>query len=99
MVTLFQCVSGGRDWVEIYIVLLHTGVGNALVFVSFILFFTIAVWNIVTSLFIEKTLAIARSDTETIMMEKRRTDLKDSRELLDLLRRLDKDGSHSISLE
>merc|ERR1712224_1057126 len=56
MITLFQCVSGGENWALPYKTVATTSTINAGVFIFFIFFFLIAVWNIVTAIFIERAM-------------------------------------------
>merc|ERR1719305_2256391 len=82
--TLFQCVAGGNDWVEAFEVVRATGADNGAVFLFFILFFVIAVWNIVTSIFIERTMEYAQPDMEGLLLIKRRKDIEDAKQLMKL---------------
>eukprot|EP00929_Paragymnodinium_shiwhaense_P059629 TRINITY_DN29855_c0_g1_i2.p1 TRINITY_DN29855_c0_g1~~TRINITY_DN29855_c0_g1_i2.p1 ORF type:complete len:630 (-),score=101.30 TRINITY_DN29855_c0_g1_i2:127-2016(-) len=97
MVTLFQCVSGGENWSGPYNMIRQTGQLNASVFLFFIFFFLVAVWNIVTSLFIERTMECAKPDLEDLMLQKRRKDQDDAKKLVALCDMIDDDGSRSIS--
>eukprot|EP00929_Paragymnodinium_shiwhaense_P112429 TRINITY_DN8068_c0_g1_i1.p1 TRINITY_DN8068_c0_g1~~TRINITY_DN8068_c0_g1_i1.p1 ORF type:complete len:728 (+),score=150.25 TRINITY_DN8068_c0_g1_i1:83-2266(+) len=99
IITLFQCVSGGRDWEEVYATVGATGGVNSAVFLFFVFFFVIAVWNIVTSIFIERTMDLAQPDIEGAMMIKRQRDSDDAKELLQLCELVDRDGSKTISCE
>merc|ERR1711862_439689 len=93
--TLFACVSGGDDWYYYYKLLSKSYVmGNGFIF--FIFFFVIAVWNIVTSLFIERTMELARPDAETSLLSKQRQDLKDAKELIAICTA---GGKRTITLE
>lgn len=97
MITLFMCVSGGTDWIEPYNLVRRTGELNGCVFLFFIFFFVIAVWNIVTSIFIERTMELAKPDVDGLMLLKRRRDIDDARELMKLCTMVDKDMSGTIS--
>jgi len=90
-------VSGGIDWTEPYEIVQRTGDFNGSVFLFFIFFFVIAVWNIVTSIFIERTMELSKPDLEGLMLLKRRHDIEDAKQLSKLCTMVDKDGSRSIS--
>eukprot|EP00929_Paragymnodinium_shiwhaense_P012406 TRINITY_DN11957_c0_g1_i1.p1 TRINITY_DN11957_c0_g1~~TRINITY_DN11957_c0_g1_i1.p1 ORF type:complete len:720 (-),score=130.69 TRINITY_DN11957_c0_g1_i1:314-2356(-) len=97
-VTLFQCVSGGTDWENAYSVIKATGSDNVAIFLFFVLFFVIAVWNIVTSIFIERTMEYAKPDIEGLMLIKRRKDIEDAKHLMKLVQMFTENGSRTISL-
>merc|ERR1712205_291438 len=59
IVVLFQCVAGGADWNIVFeTVEIGGGPFHASVFLFFIFFFVVAVWNIITSLFMERTMKL-----------------------------------------
>merc|ERR1712107_930659 len=99
MVTLLQCVTGGRDWNEAYNTVNATGGFNGFIFLMFILFFEISVWSIVTGIFVERTMDIARMDLDGALLMKRQRDLEQARELRAILEVVDLDRSKSISIE
>jgi len=69
MLSLFEACSGGQDWGEYYRSIAVTGWANAGVFLFFIAFFFLAVFNIVTSVFVEKVIALAQPDIEDRLAE------------------------------
>jgi len=97
MLLLLQSVTGGLDWFEIYDIILLSGGPRAAVYVFYILFFVVAIWNIITSVFVEKVLKLAQPDMDTLMLEQRRKDEADAKELRELFRKLDVDCSGTIS--
>lgn len=97
MLLLLQSVTGGLDWFEIYDIILLSGGLRAAVYVFYILFFVVAIWNIITSVFVEKVLKLAQPDMDTLMLEQRRKDEADAKELRELFRKLDVDCSGTIS--
>merc|ERR1712216_894641 len=48
--TLYQCVSSGVDWGDVYQVVSQAGRVASVQFMLFMVFFTFAVWNILTKL-------------------------------------------------
>jgi hypothetical protein len=97
MLLLLQSVTGGLDWEELYDIILLSGGIRAAVYVFYILFFVVAIWNIITSVFVEKVLKLAQPDMDTLMMEQRRKDDEDAKVLRELFRKLDVDCSGTIS--
>merc|ERR1719512_102679 len=59
MMTLFMSATGGIGWGDVYDIVMQTGVDNAVLFVSYILFFLLAFFNIVTSIFVNRALQVA----------------------------------------
>lgn len=102
MITLLQSTTAGLDWRDSYHPLTSTGTVLPAIYVFFILLFTVSVWNIVTSVFIEKAMKIAKPDLDTIAVEQTVQDQHDTRHLMELLagRALgDDDKVASMSLE
>jgi len=99
MFSLFQATTGGDDWGKMYHLLTYTGPANPIIFLLYILFFIIAAWNIVTSLFIEKALALAQPDLDSQVLEKRRKDIADAKDLMGLMKAMDDSNSGTISLD
>eukprot|EP00929_Paragymnodinium_shiwhaense_P011876 TRINITY_DN11824_c0_g2_i1.p1 TRINITY_DN11824_c0_g2~~TRINITY_DN11824_c0_g2_i1.p1 ORF type:complete len:488 (-),score=64.42 TRINITY_DN11824_c0_g2_i1:632-2095(-) len=75
MLTLSKAISGGADWADIFDVVMKTGYLNAFVFLSMIIFFVVAVWNIITSIFFENTIKAAAVDRDEEVLARRRCDI------------------------
>eukprot|EP00929_Paragymnodinium_shiwhaense_P056617 TRINITY_DN28339_c0_g2_i1.p1 TRINITY_DN28339_c0_g2~~TRINITY_DN28339_c0_g2_i1.p1 ORF type:complete len:843 (+),score=154.21 TRINITY_DN28339_c0_g2_i1:224-2530(+) len=99
MLTLLEIACGFGDWRRVYLILAQTGKINAGLFVFFILFFVVAVWNIVTSVFLENTLKMTQPDKEAELLNKHRKDVADAKELMKMCQLADADGSGTVSLE
>lgn len=99
MLVLFQSTTGGIDWSSPYEELSVTGVWAEFVFLLYISFFVIAVWNIITSIFIEKAKALSAPDREDLLLRQRRADMKDVHHLRKLLRTADLDNSGTLGLQ
>merc|ERR1712151_618293 len=88
--SLFMAVSGGDDWGNQYNMLKDAeATSTAAVYLFFILFFTIAFWNIVTGQFMQETLRMASPDMDEIMLQKRKQDLCDLRSLMQFVGKVD----------
>jgi hypothetical protein len=99
IITLLESVSGGADWADGYALLAEVGLLTGLLYVFFILFFMISVWNVVTSLFIEKAMSAAQPDMSNLIYEQHLQDLTYAGELLAIVKQLDLDDSGTISYD
>lgn len=88
MIALYQSTSGGVDWSVPYEVLSGTGAGYGMLFIFYITFNTIAVWNIMTSLFIDRAMKLAWQDSDTEIWNKKKQDMANVQELVDLVKAL-----------
>jgi len=99
LLTLFKVATGGDDWDRFYQMIVPTGGLGPPLFLFFVAFFTIAVWNIITSLFIEVAMSRVRPTTRELMIEKHHQDMADVKELTELFLTIDTDESNYISRE
>merc|ERR1719330_1299828 len=97
MVVLIMSVTGGVDWEGPYNIILEVGRGYAVLFVVFVIFFTIAFMNIATSLFVEKALRMAKPDMQQALLEMREQDTEAAEELRRLIEKADADLSGEIT--
>eukprot|EP00929_Paragymnodinium_shiwhaense_P075818 TRINITY_DN3881_c1_g1_i1.p1 TRINITY_DN3881_c1_g1~~TRINITY_DN3881_c1_g1_i1.p1 ORF type:complete len:488 (+),score=58.31 TRINITY_DN3881_c1_g1_i1:147-1610(+) len=91
MVTLWKTISGGVDWEVVYDLTRKTSIMDMSVFLSMILFFALAVLNIVASVFVENTLRAASVDRDEQVLAQHRVDVEDARALMYLCRSADID--------
>ncbi|CAE7472954.1 SCN11A [Symbiodinium natans] len=84
ILTLFQSTTSGIDWRDCYLPLEQSSELVAGMFLVFVGLFTISVWNIVTSTFVEKALKLAQPDLESLVMEHHLKDVQDAQALIDL---------------
>lgn len=98
-ITLLQATTGGQDWKEIYDAAGHGGPFLQAVFVFFVFSYNIAVFNIVSGLFIEKALASSEPDRLARSLDSREKDLKDAQHLLKALINADEDGTRRLDVE
>lgn len=66
---MFMALTGGMDWEEVYDLATLAGPVGAGVCILFVLIFTMAVWNIIGSIYVEKVMAMAQP-TDHELMEK-----------------------------
>eukprot|EP00929_Paragymnodinium_shiwhaense_P118062 TRINITY_DN8968_c0_g1_i1.p1 TRINITY_DN8968_c0_g1~~TRINITY_DN8968_c0_g1_i1.p1 ORF type:complete len:697 (-),score=95.17 TRINITY_DN8968_c0_g1_i1:185-2275(-) len=99
MITLLEISCGHGTWYEYFELMSDTSEMTAFLFVFFNLFFAVAVWNIVTSIFLENTLRKAQPDQETELFEKHKRDVEDAKELMGFILKADADASGMLSRE
>mmetsp|Transcript_5434 Transcript_5434/g.9708 ORF Transcript_5434/g.9708 Transcript_5434/m.9708 type:complete len:628 (-) Transcript_5434:163-2046(-) len=102
LMTLFQSTTAGLDWRDAFLLLQKGGWFMSTVFLVYITLFTISIWNIVTSTFVEKAMKLAKPDLDSMLLEQSLRDLKDTEELENLFRPYatkNADGEEEISLE
>jgi len=98
-VSLFQAITGGDDWRQVYNAVEPMGAMYRLLFLLFVVYFVTAVMNIVTAAFVESMIEASQSNRR-MMVE---GELKTKEEFLRNMRRIfseaDRDGDGLISLE
>jgi hypothetical protein len=97
MFSLLQASSGGQDWIQMYNRLEPLGAFAQYVFVFYIVFMLIAVMNIVTSIFLDKAMSVAKPTVDNMMVDKHHQDMKDAKELTDLVSHMDTQNSGLIT--
>merc|ERR1719189_1368404 len=99
MVTTFQATTSGVDWGEVYDILNKAGMLNGMLFVLYLIFFIFALSNVVTSIFVDKAMQLAKPDLEWMMLQKQRADISAAKDLRELANQLDVNKSGVISRE
>jgi len=97
MLSLFKSTTGGEDWEVSYFIFEETGFHNIFIFIIFLLFFQICLVNILTAVFIERALKLARPDTAARAQERRKVEAELASELQHICVAMDEDGSGKIS--
>jgi len=99
MATLSMCTTGGKDWEEVFELVVPLGLFSTVAFVFYIAFFTFAVMNILTGIFVENALSLCKpSEIEALTMRKRQ-DEQEAEELFLILETLDGDGDGCMSMD
>lgn len=97
MYALFLAMTGGRDWGEIAGVIAYTGYVYAAVVVCFVFINLFSVLNIVTGIFVDGAIELAKRD-RSMMIEKQSIHRESSRaHLIALVSQVDADGDGVIS--
>jgi len=99
LLTLFMSISGGMDWADSYQLVKLSGSVGSFMFLTYVLFMWLAVTNIITSIFIEKAMKLAKPDMEDTMLETCQANLEAVQDLKELFKSIDVDSSACLSLE
>jgi len=89
MFTLLVSTTGGMDWSYYFNIVKPLGGLACTVFVFYIMFMFLAVMNIVTSVFLDKAMDIAKPASENVMLDKCYGDLEDADELTRMVSTMD----------
>lgn len=100
MFQLFMTITGGKEWNHLYEEVAHVGWAHACLFIFFVAFYYIAFFNVITSVFCEKAMALAIPTTSELIAKRIEKEHHDAAELLSLLSRtMSDDGSHTIDAQ
>ena len=99
MVSLYMSVTGGNDWIQYYRLFEKLQSFYHWLYLIFIFFFTFALFNILTALFVEKAVAASRPDRQQQMVMERRKFAEQAGELRELFSTMDKDHNGRITKE
>jgi len=97
MLTLFKAAS--NDWITYYDeVIEHLGTMYKVLYVAFITFYMVALFNVIVGTFCEKAISLASPTTHELIHRRYEKEFADAKELMGLLIRvLDDDGSRVIT--
>jgi hypothetical protein len=93
MVTMFKAVTGGDDWGKVHAALAPLGFRYSFLFLFFIAFCNFAFMNILTGMFMENAMNIAKPDRDALAFEHHKSELNQVRALTQLFQEMDNDGS------
>jgi len=88
MLALFMSVTGGNDWSQYHGTVAAVGVTYNYLWLFFIGFSFIAFLNVITGVFAEKAMSLATPTVDEIMVRRTAKEMKDAKELVDLLHRV-----------
>jgi hypothetical protein len=97
IVSLLKIFFGGIDWGDMFDVMLSIGPIPSFISLVFVVLFTVSVWNIVGSIFIEKVMQTAQPSPREIMEENRTQEKLDALEMKSYLYLLDTDGDRTLN--
>lgn len=99
IVTLFESITGGRDWGEVYHSLVKIGVVYGIMFLFYIYFMVFLVLNVVIGTVVDVTSGVAARDRDR-MVEDEMKALKDyASDIKEFFRQADADSSGQLSWE
>jgi hypothetical protein len=96
MLSLFYTQTGG-DWMKYYDALLDVGYLYSSLYLGFVGFSMVAFWNVITALFVEEAIEIARPDREEKVFVERERQVDEAHELSRMCVEADTDGSGKLS--
>lgn len=91
MLTLLMAATGGNDWGVYHLTIKQLGAVYTYLYLFFILFSSMAFFNVITSVFCEKAMHLARPTMDEIAVEMKRKEVRDASELLKMLNTILKD--------
>jgi len=99
MLTLYMAAT--NDWITFYeLVIQHLGLKYKALYVAFITFYMVALFNVITGTFCEKAISLASPTTHELIHRRFEKEVSDAKELMSLLSRvLDDDGSRAITAD
>jgi len=81
VLTLLKSISGGIDWGEVYSIVGNIGNFSAMVFLSYVFTVWLSLCNIITSIFLDKAMNIARPEANAKALEHFKDRLANAQEL------------------
>lgn len=97
MLTLFMAISGGCDWGTAMKPIKAISPFYALLFLFYVIFVIFGVLNVVTGVFVDKSLEITSVDKEFVILEEIQSRKDDIKELKEFFDTLDHDGDGEIN--
>lgn len=97
--TLYKCTSGGLNWHDMYVIVSEAGPIASAQYIFFIGFFNFALLNILTGIFMEKALQASQPERDMLMLETRKAEEKEVQGLMAVFKRMDLDGSGTLTHE
>merc|ERR1712232_1109074 len=98
MLNCYMAVTGGNDWAFYYDYVKLCGMLYANMFVFFTFFFVFALFNILTGIFVEKSVCAAVPDRDELILEQSRKAKMEAEEFRQLCKQFDNDNTGTISL-
>lgn len=99
MFSLFQAMSGGRDWAEFYEALSGVNAIHKLTFVFAVSFSLFAIANVLAATFVESALQASNTDRETIIKEELQNQKNYLNRIKELFEEMDLDDTGTLSIE
>jgi voltage-gated sodium channel len=97
MVSMFKALTGGDDWGQFYGALEPVGEEYAILYLFFIAFCNFAFMNILTGIFMENAMNLAKPDREAMAFEHHKEEVEHIHNLGELFKEMDRDGKGMLS--
>eukprot|EP00440_Ansanella_granifera_P014753 gb/GFBE01016038.1/.p1 GENE.gb/GFBE01016038.1/~~gb/GFBE01016038.1/.p1 ORF type:complete len:759 (+),score=135.23 gb/GFBE01016038.1/:1-2277(+) len=97
MLSLLAVTNGGEDWLVVYNLVKSPGTVNSMVFTFFVVFFQLAVYNIVMSSFLDRAMKSTIPSMEERLEKRLAEDEQFSSTLFDMMTDLDVDDDGTVS--
>jgi hypothetical protein len=88
MVSLFMALSGGQDWIAFYTTIRELGPLYTVLYFFFFLFALMSFFNVITGVFCEKAMSLARPGPHEQMIRRRQKEMRDAKEMIALLKKV-----------
>ena len=99
MLTLFMSITGGLSWWEVQLMLVDFSIFYAFLFIVFILVSVLATLNIITGIFVNDAIEMARMDTDIQVQQEMEDNRHYLQKLDQLFKEIDANNTGSISQE
>jgi len=99
MLSLYMAMSGGKDWADLYELLVELSLVYKALFLSFISVALVAVVNIVTGIFVESAMHSSQTDKEVVIHEEIEAKQAYLQSLQEIFEEMDEDDTGTISIE
>lgn len=99
MLSLFQSITGGRDWGELYPSLVQVGALECLLYWLFLSFSMFAVTSAVAAVFVESAMLSSRRDRELRIRDTLQQAVDYQHEMLNVFAEMDADDTGTISFD
>lgn len=99
MLSLFQTITGGRDWCEFWTVIDPLGGLYHGLFVLYVTFAVFVVLNAVAAVFVESAMQSSQRDRELLIREKLKDRDNYHRQMRNVFLEMDNDGTGTITLD
>merc|ERR1719313_1538748 len=97
MLSLYKAVTGGDDWGVYHEVIDKAGPLYSGFFIAFVFFFTFALFNILTGIFVEKAVVAASPDRDDLILQQKKKAKEDAAEFRRMCHMLDESGDGLIT--
>merc|ERR1719401_1992992 len=95
--TLLMITTGGKNWEEVWDLIHPLGPPTTFAFFFYLMFFTFALMNILTGIFVDQAISLAKPTVMESFTEQREHEKLEARQLRCLMEMVDVDGDGQVS--